>query len=261
MILDGRSISAGKASGKVLRLNEPFSFLGGVDGATGELRAEGGGNVAGRVLVFPRGKGSTVGSFTMYDLKVHGKQPAAVINSSAETIVATGAVISSIPMVDRIDVNLLRTGDDVTVDGCNGTVEIHNARPVVSVSSAILAGGKILMLKRPDDASSFPGIWSLTAGKVEKGESNEDAAVREIYEETGLKVSAPSVSLGPVFVREKDVIWKVFPFLFEHGPADVRLNRENEGHRWVSLEEMGKMDIVPSTFTAVKEMMSLLKRP
>ncbi len=125
MILTGRTISKGKAEGKVLKLQGALSFLGGVDASTGEVKVENGGNVADRILVFPRGKGSTVGSFVMYDLKVHGKAPAAVINSSAETIVATGAVISSIPMVDSVDVNLINDGDEFIVDADAGTVEIR----------------------------------------------------------------------------------------------------------------------------------------
>ena len=124
MILNGRMISPGKAGGTVLKLEEPLSFLGGVDGSTGELRAGTGGNVAGKILVFPKGKGSTVGSFVMYDLMVHGKQPAAVINETAETIVATGAVISSIPMIDEIPVNILKTGDKASVDADTGTVTL-----------------------------------------------------------------------------------------------------------------------------------------
>jgi predicted aconitase with swiveling domain len=261
MIIAGRPISGGKARGTVLKLNEPFSFLGGVDGPTGELRAEKKGNVSARILVFPRGKGSTVGSFTMYDLKVHGKQPAAIINRTAETIVATGAVISSIPMVDRIDVDLLQDGDDVTVDGSKGTAEIHNVMEITCASSAILVNGKVLMLKRPGDASSFPGMWSLAAGKAEGNESPKDAAVREIYEETGLKVSGPSASLDPVYVRESDIIWKVHPFLFIHGSSEVRLNKENTEYRWVLPDEIEKMGTVASTAPAVRELLSKIRGP
>jgi len=261
MRISGRSISVGKARGKVLKLNEPFSFLGGADGQTGDLRAGGNGNIAGRIFVFPRGKGSTVGSFTMYDLKVHGKQPAAIINSAAETIVATGAVISSIPMVDRIDVSLINDGDDVTVDGNDGSIEIHNVKLIESVSSVITVNGKILTLRRPDNAPSFPGIWSLVAGKTEKGEKAEDAAVREIFEETGLRVSSPSASLAPIFVREKDIIWKVYPFIFVHDSSDVILNGENQDHRWVTPEEMGELSTVTSTMAAVKELLSKIKGP
>ncbi len=124
MKIQGRTISPGKAEGRVLKITEPLSFLGGIDGSTGELRVGGGGNVAGKVLVFPKGKGSTVGSFVMYDLMVHGKQPAAVVNESAETIVATGAVISSIPMVDQIPMDALEDGDLVRVDADTGEIEI-----------------------------------------------------------------------------------------------------------------------------------------
>ena len=258
MIITGRPISSGKARGTVLKLETAFSFLGGVDGSTGILK-ETGENIAGRIFVFPKGKGSTVGSFTMYDLKVHGKQPAAVINVTAETIVATGAVISSIPMIDKIDIDLLRTGDDVTVDGNDGTAEIHNARVIGTASSAVLSGGKILMLRRPAGASSFPGVWSLVAGKIEKGEDPEKAAVREIFEETGISVSKPSASLDPLLVREGNVIWKVHPFLFTHTGNKVTLNSENTDHMWVPPGDIEKMDTVTSTAPAVKELLSKVR--
>ena len=131
MILEGRSISKGKAEGKVLKLEGALSFLGGVDASTGELKVENGGNVADRILVFPRGKGSTVGSFVMYDLKVHGKAPSAVINASAETIVATGAVISSIPMIDSVDVDLIKDGDEVLKSSDEMLKRFGYRRPVL----------------------------------------------------------------------------------------------------------------------------------
>ena len=181
----GRTISGGRATGEVVKLDEPLSFLGGVDGSTGEIRVGNGGNVAGKVLVFPKGKGSTVGSFVMYDLMVHGKAPAAVINESAETIVATGAVISSIPMVDQIpSVRIFEDGDTVTVDADSGEVQVDGLKFKEVVSSVVYCGGKVLMLKRPETNRSFPGKWSLVAGKVEEGETPDRAAAREIMEET-----------------------------------------------------------------------------
>jgi 8-oxo-dGTP pyrophosphatase MutT (NUDIX family) len=116
--------------------------------------------------------------------------------------------------------------------------------------------GKILMLRRPDTAPSFPGIWSLVAGKIEKDERPEDAAVREIFEETGLRVRPPSASLDPILVREGDVIWNVYPFLFVHDSADVRLNCENSEYRWVLPNEIEDMKAVTSTYAAVKELLT-----
>jgi predicted aconitase with swiveling domain len=99
---------------------EPIGFLGGVDPDTGIVVEPGhpleGESVAGRVLVFPTGKGSTVGSYTLYRLARNGVGPAAIINAESEPIVAVGAIISDIPMVDQIDIAHLVTGDVVAVE-------------------------------------------------------------------------------------------------------------------------------------------------
>jgi len=252
---EGRSISIGKAEGTVVKLEEAFSFLGGVDGSTGDLRVESKENITGKILVFPQGKGSTVGSFTMYDLKVHEKQPAAVVNRSAETIVATGAVISSIPMIDRIDVNLIRNGDRMIVDGAEGTAELPDVKMIESSSSAIIVDGKVLMLKRPSTAISFPGKWSLVAGKMEAGENPETTAVREIMEETGIKVGKPTARMGPMMVRENDIIWKVHMFLFKLESANPVLNKENEEFKWVAPEDIHPDQSVSLTKNAVMELL------
>ena len=248
---------SGTASGEVIKLDEPLSFLGGVDGSTGDLRVGGGGNVAGKVLVFPKGKGSTVGSFVMYDLMVHGVAPAAVINESAEIIVATGAVIASIPMVDSIpSIDMFEDGDVVDVDASAGTVEIRDVEMRESVSSVLLKDGKVLMLKRPEGCHSFPGMWSLVSGKIEPGETPEQAARREIVEETGLKVGAPDASTRPVHVREGSVLWRVHPFLFRLDSAEPVLNDENEAFEWVSPEDIQSRETVVDTFLVVDRMLN-----
>jgi predicted aconitase with swiveling domain/8-oxo-dGTP pyrophosphatase MutT (NUDIX family) len=256
LILRGRAISPGKAEGRVLKLNGTFSFLGGVNASTGDLNT-GEGNVAGKVFVFSGGKGSTVGSFVMYDLMVHGKAPAAVVNRAAETIVTTGAVISSIPMVDRIDIDLLFNGDEVTVNGDEGTVEIKGTRMIRVVSSALLnESGRILLLQRPDNARSFPGTRSLVAGKIEAGEDIESAAVREIFEETQIHVSKPAASMPPIYVREGDIVWEVYPFLFRAGDQEPILNKENVSCGWVAPDEIkNDRSVVPQTNDVVKKML------
>ncbi len=257
-MLDARIISPGKASGVVIKLDEALSFLGGVDGSTGELRVGNGGNVTGKILVFPRGKGSTVGSFVMYDLMVHGKAPAAVINESAETIVATGAVISSIPMVDSIpSVSIFEDGDVVTVDADEGKVIIEGVRMRSVVSSALVHEGRVLMLKRPDTNRSFPGCWSLVAGKIEEGEDAIEASRREIMEETFLTVGEPDAMLDPVYVREKDTVWKVYPFLYNVGEVEPTLNAENEAFEWVIPSDIDARRNVPLTYDVVSRMMGL----
>jgi predicted aconitase with swiveling domain len=127
--LEGRQISSGVGTGKALVLESDLSFLGGVDPSTGRIKDKGTGafnrTVRNRVLVFPKGKGSTVGSYVIYGLQANGKAPAAIVNAQTETIVATGAILAKIPLVDQVDIDVIRTGDRVTVDGDRGEVIVQ----------------------------------------------------------------------------------------------------------------------------------------
>ncbi len=128
MILTGRKISTGRAAGEALVTSMGISFYGGVDPQTGRVVEKGheleGQSIAGRVLVFPTGKGSTVGSYTLYRLKKAGLAPAAIVNAEAETITAVGCIISDIPCVDHIPIEEIKTGMQVSVDGESGIVGI-----------------------------------------------------------------------------------------------------------------------------------------
>ncbi len=124
----GRCIFAGKAEGELLFSPAPISFYGGVDANTGIVLEKGhpleGKSIAGKVLAFPFGKGSTVGSYVLYRLKKNGKAPLALINEKAEAIIAVGAIISEIPMIDGVDFGKLKewNGKKVKVDGDAGVI-------------------------------------------------------------------------------------------------------------------------------------------
>lgn len=109
MNLEGRVIFDGEVEGQLLVSGMGISFYGGVDPQTGKVVEKGhdleGQCVAGRVLVFPTGKGSTVGSYTLYRLKKAGLAPAAIINRECEPITAVGCIIAEIPCVDQIDLS------------------------------------------------------------------------------------------------------------------------------------------------------------
>ncbi len=128
MIMKGRKVAKGTAEGEALVSADGISFYGGVEPETGKVTEKGhpleGQCVRGKVLVFPTGKGSTVGSYALYDMMKRGNAPAAIINKEIETIVAVGAIISEIPCVDQIDIEKIKNGDRVKVDADEGTVEV-----------------------------------------------------------------------------------------------------------------------------------------
>ena len=115
------------ASGEALVTSMGISFFGGVDPDTGIVVEQGhelaGQSISGKVLVFPSGKGSTVGSYTLYRLKLNGLAPAAIVNAECETITAVGCIIAEIPCVDQIPIDQLTTGLRVSVDGARGVIE------------------------------------------------------------------------------------------------------------------------------------------
>lgn len=107
MEIKGRIISKGKAKAEVLLSKDPISFLGGVDPNTGIIIEKGhsleGQSISNKILIFPRGKGSTVGSYVMLQLKKNRKAPKGIITLEAEPIISVGAIISEIPMMDKLE--------------------------------------------------------------------------------------------------------------------------------------------------------------
>jgi len=130
--IKGRSISKGIASGKALISKQKISFLGAVDPTTGIIIDKSldvyGEEITNRILIFPSGKGSTVGSYVIYQLKKHGKSPAAMITRRIDTIVAVGAIIAEIPVVDSLEIDpieRIRDGWEVLVNGTEGYIELR----------------------------------------------------------------------------------------------------------------------------------------
>jgi predicted aconitase with swiveling domain len=124
--LKGRIIYKGTAEAEALTTTQPISFYGGVDPNTGIVIEKGhelqGVSVKDKILVFPQGKGSTVGSYTLYRLKKNGVAPTGMINKECETIIAVGAIISEIPCIDKIDITKIKTGNVVRMEDGKVTI-------------------------------------------------------------------------------------------------------------------------------------------
>lgn len=129
MKLIGRKISSGKVVGEAIVTTEGISFFGGVNTETGKVAEKGhpleGQIITGKILVFPQGKGSTVGSYALYRMKKQGTAPLALINKECETIVAVGAIISEIPCIDKIDISKIKNGQKLKIDAEKGIIEIE----------------------------------------------------------------------------------------------------------------------------------------
>jgi len=128
-ILKGRVIvSDGVCKGIALVSEKPISFLGGVNPNNGIIIEKNhdlsGKCIKDKILCFPHGHGSTVGSYVIYALAKNGVAPRAILNETADPVVVVGAVLANIPMIDRINIRELKTGDLLEIDCRNGIVRV-----------------------------------------------------------------------------------------------------------------------------------------
>lgn len=134
LVLKGHKVAKGKAEGEALVSHEPISFLGGVNPETGVIVEKNhmleGSNITGKILVFPLEKGSAAGSFVLYEMARNETAPKGIINLRADPVITVGAIISNIPMIDRLDgdpMKLIKTGDHVELDADRGVVKVKTS--------------------------------------------------------------------------------------------------------------------------------------
>ena len=135
--IKGTAINRGVFQGEALVSKTPFGFLAAVDPSTGiviDKRHElVGKNIANKVMIFPEGRGSTVGAIIILELARCGTSPGAIVNRTTEPILASGAILAgkfyhrTIPVIHHLKkdpIELIKTGDVVRVDGDRGEITI-----------------------------------------------------------------------------------------------------------------------------------------
>jgi len=128
-ILKGKVIvSGGTLRGKALVSKKPISFLGGVDPKSGVIIEKNhdlnGKCIKDKILCFPHGHGSTVGSYVIYALAKNNLAPKAILNEKADPVVVVGAVLAGIPMISEVNINQIKTGDLLEIYCKEGIIKI-----------------------------------------------------------------------------------------------------------------------------------------
>ena len=122
------------------------------------------------------------------------------------------------------------------------------------VSCFCEANNKILLLHR--QKSRPQGLtWGVPAGKLDNGEVISKAIQREIFEETGVKLSREEISyFDKVFVRypNYDFVYHIFNTKFEKEPEVSIDTREHKNFKWVTLKEALKMDLIQDLDNCIK---------
>lgn len=116
----------------------------------------------------------------------------------------------------------------------------ESTRPPNAASVALIDRDRVLLIQRA--RKPYFGMWSLPGGRLEPGETAEQAAAREILEEVGLTVWR----LHPIrrmFLSEGRFVLQVFAT--EAFEGEIVVSDEVSDHRWVRLDDIGGMHTTP----------------
>ena len=116
-----KTIVRGKVTGKVIKSSQPINFLGAIDKKTGAFTDQKhdlfGKKIAGSILVFPNGIGSSVGAYTIYSLKSNNVAPAAMACQKVDLTVASGCALANIPLfiLSSDEYENMKDGDEISL--------------------------------------------------------------------------------------------------------------------------------------------------
>ena len=138
-------------------------------------------------------------------------------------------------------------------------VEIKSERTRQFSSIVIyLDGKKVLLLKRKDNVP-YGGKWGFPGGGAEKGETPEEAAIRETAEETGIKVLPDDlVFLEKVVSPDKRDVHVFACKNFEGNVDAQKVYKEHDGYEWVAMDELKDYDKPDNSDHLIKKALSML---
>lgn len=120
------------------------------------------------------------------------------------------------------------------------------------VAAVVVSEGRVLATRRPPN-KQHGGLWEFPGGKVEPGESDEAALVRELQEELALSVTVGRC-LGTFFRPPIALVaWACAPVTPPGTPVTIEL-REHTEARWLTSEELGSVAWAPADLDLIAQL-------
>jgi mutator protein MutT len=129
---------------------------------------------------------------------------------------------------------------------------------VAGAGCCILVNNHVLLLQRSATHRLQPSTWGIPAGKIDPGETPEQAAIRETQEEAGITISESIMEYrGPLFIEvvgtyPAKIAFHVYTVYLQQHPA-VALEPDQVAFCWVTREEALQLPI----FTGTREVLEL----
>ena len=136
----------------------------------------------------------------------------------------------------------------------------YPTRPLLGVGAVVFNHGSVLLIERGN--APLKGHWTLPGGLVEPGERLESAVVREVLEETGLRVRP--VEIAAVFQRimpdadgRTEYHYVIVDYLCSLEGGKLLAASDVAAAEWVPLEQMRLRKIAPGTPPVIQTALSL----
>lgn len=129
-------------------------------------------------------------------------------------------------------------------------------KPVLSVVCAIIVQNKHILAVQKGPHPLYSGLWEFPGGKIQKGESDSQAVIREIVEELSVRV-LPVMKLDSVFWEEQKQIIRLIPFISVIERGSIQL-KEHRDMKWVPRNELKELSWVPADQILVSQVQQLL---
>ena len=130
------------------------------------------------------------------------------------------------------------------------------------VTCIVEHGGKILLLKRSALVGTYRGLWGGVAGYVEELEDPYETAVKELWEEVGIRIEDVELITKGDPIEFADTYdgrryeWFIYPFLFHLEETTlIRVDWEHEDFQWVFPSELKKFVTVPHLEKVVSQLL------
>jgi 8-oxo-dGTP pyrophosphatase MutT (NUDIX family) len=145
-------------------------------------------------------------------------------------------------------------------DGAPPPVQLQVATVDVYVIRPVANDWRVLVLRR-STGTRCPGSWEAVHGRIEKGERPEQAAVREVFEETGLRPARLyNITVQPFYMQTAGVVTAAVVFAaFVDEPARVRVADEHDAFEWLGVADAERRFVWPRSKAAIREIVSLLE--